>query len=567
MGGSECSCLAPDWQEIVVYYMSMLNSLTDLTDEEKQLFCDYVCEVLEGDTPDWDYLENIPDGGNRHVYLSLDEARDLYLRHIAVRFVVDCLDWYPWKLWKDTESLLHFLSWEPDTPTYGFRHKAVLKFEATGGNKRKIPRPLANPLSAAYWARYELLGAPGAIPQGMEPLDALSEVVEWYHGPENALTSCSPIICASWCDPPGLPGADWTEQALAGYDLEQNPPFPIVGCSQDGSQAWIHSYIAYWNPVQTWYWNQIGQNLGITSGTFEFRSLVKQGGCGLSSDFFVAAAAGMNIPVLFDYTILANHWGCKSPVAYGSLQGTRFKLVAHVTIKIPKLGLALRHGDDLWGPGGSLFRGKKLFVPHDIALAAPYKYIQVKEKGGSVMFDSGNSGLAHSNIDLQTRMVLQTEAHADYWVSRKYWESMLEDAETEEYAQIALCAFLYGASEMASPTYNSCVQNAPANTSDETLGVFGMMRKWMHGQANPAYKYLGPDIAGHNAPFVPPQAVYPSLYRSDWGGQIPRTLWEEPWIQSRIAALVKTFGLDQTSYNVPMGDPGNLLFKNISSPL
>jgi len=517
----------------------------------------YVCEFLEGATGEWSDLEQLPLEDQLEVALTYEQARHLFLRWAAASLAIDCMNWYPWSLAGDTTALSTFLQWETPSSLLGCPHTSFLGLTPVGTGKYLVPKSLVNPAAATTFARFELFAqmkatcpgwgpSPGATKVISNQTEAVRMLVEWFHGPQNAYTPCDALACATVCSPPG----GWTEEAL-----NQCPPgvqpFPLLGCPQDGTQAWIHLHGGPGDPVQAWYSNQVAGNLGVPVQSFGYLKKVKQGGCGQASSFFVAVAAGMNIPALYGFTLLLVTYGCPSATEIAYALGHNY------TVKLPTMGLALWHGDDLWGPGGSLFPGDQLFVGHDVALATAYLARLLISKGVTIEYwtplgDGGFPKLVPVSAVAQTdAKLVQTARHTEYWVTRYLLERFLDNADKDPYVQIALDAFLYRATAKCSPPVPACL-DCGSQQPEDFLGVFGALKSWMVKTCNP-----------HTYPLIKVASVYPSVYRADWGVSPPTTVWEEQAVQGRLYELIAAFGLDKTSYNNPAGSKNNLLFRNL----
>jgi len=488
-------------------------------------------------------------------YLTYDQVKTLHLWWVAVHMAVEFAGWYPWHICDSTEDAEALLSFptvleEPKRTDVkdmyylcrDLEYSTPIRVERKGPDQHLLAQVFLNPAVAAYAARYEICG--DYHPQTQ--MSAVDVLVEWFRGPikKPSFYVFDPLISAlkaedDWAGKAGahdqvtgaaIPDA---EGAVHDFDIDQfdlpwqaisqtMPPFSVPWCNFAGRQGWMHwsaTKYAYkfgplclnnnptcYSPYNLWSWysskNKIVAPAGVDSD--EHSSLwwglrVKIGGCEKASRVFCCLAAAMNVPAVFGFTLMGKF---------------------HTTVKLPTKGLALRHADDLWGPGASLFPANKLWINADVALAARQLYWQ------QVL-----DGIDETSLALEDRMA--TQVHCRYHVLRHYLESMVEATQIADYKQVALNAAVFKAS--------------PFGAARDSKVAFGAVRKWCQSSSNPL---LAPKEDLKSTPVA--DALVP-LVRDDWGPDStkwPSTIWEEPRMQKLVAAAYDTLTLSLLGFEV-----------------
>jgi hypothetical protein len=490
-------------------------------------------------------------------FLSGGELHLLHLWWAAVHLGVDVAGWYSWSL-ADDEAAAQILLAPPtvDTaaasglrPYHALTHRstvyALAPADKTGGWNPHLM--FCNPTVAAYFARAEVC----RYAQPSQPLDAVDLIVDWIHGPENVYCTCDSLLKAvahpeGWCwlhkqPSPGSVGfgmdlAMWTLVSAGGEALAQDK------CAYDGSQAWVHgtrcniidpsclpNYKGHFGPwsLSGWYNDRIvplveapdGVRVHTSPGEpgLGFVIRAKRQGCGPTSWLLAACAAAMNVPAV---------WGLV-PIGSGGF--------IHTTVLLPLHGLAISHGDHLWGPGASVFPARDLWVDHNVALATAYFRREVFEQFGA--YGSGST---------YGRMQEIVYAAARYVTARQYFRAMLQSARNPRYRQVLLDAILFKAQEL---------------TQINFLGIgepvaFSAIREWSN-HANPIHpanvaNYTETSTLGGWA-FSAVSRV-PELLGDDWPASAqcwPVTCWNEPSIQARALEAASYFNLNSLGYTLP----------------
>lgn len=535
-------------------------------------------EFALGDTSHWDILANAPapEGflkayydfstdipeyalNSESVILGGPAVHILHMRWAAVHLAVELAGWYPWSLADLTSSQLKVLTnWyeyfeprnintldsnlpdnngtlpineamalvEPPFLSYADKFKSLvgmtgLEHEArcpyvklcTGGSSwagptewlYRIPRLLGNPAAAARFARDELFAQVGATCPGwgessqwtVENKGQACEVlVNWFHGPQNRYDTCDAVTCSK--EVPGNAGC----------------------CPSTGKQAWIHLFRGpgSGHEEQFDYWRNVLKLTGPQwPFSFNMMKKLKVAGCHGAARFFVAAASGMNIPAVFGTNVSAQHkngWTLSR---------------SHDALEVVGYG-ALEHGDDLWGPGASLFPASNLFFPAEVALGPSRAWKQLLGQGLYVTRSPKPSSDTSDTLWAELLLMSRT---TQYRVSRNYYLSFFDSALTPDYIQTAMDAFFY--------------RVIPQAIDDQGWGhapVFAVLKGWMNKSFCPAAepedqmpKYLADEA-------VEKLKLH---WQTDQAGElvVPNSIWEEPMVQNSLTVLRTMLKLDE----------------------
>ena len=401
-----------------------------------------------------------------------------------------------------------------------------------------------SPIHAAHIAKHEILK--GNCNSAWEGINAL---VDWVHGPANRYDTCNPMASSRvWFDKWAGDYVTACEEETSGNSktldalpLKYGPIAPyLADCKADGQQAWSHlvrvppeTELKYdgscseWYSLSRWYYDRffdacINGMFGAASpkGLLIF-SRVKVHGCSELSKTFAALGGGANIPVLEGQTSLSG-WSS----AKGKL------LSNNGTVRLPAQGYALVHGDDLWGPGSSLFHASKLWIPEDIALAATWKKLQFAEKGIKIGSSEGGE------FDEEFNETWFAGELAKYYATRQYFEALLSNCEQSSYwdqwAEVLLDAMMFRSHEFADKLGTDYVDLKDGGV------VFAAMESYMQLK-NP----LGPD--GSDGESFGNDDIMEQLVRDDWGSdsaQWPARLVDEPVILDKMLSAFQAYGLD-----------------------
>lgn len=316
---------------------------------------------------------------------------------------------------------------------------------------------------------------------------------------------------------------------------EQFQGDPEQYCVLDGTQPWSHIWQGTYGDSsasmgQWQYWmDKYGSNPPSDSPrNFRVLKKLKIGGCTTAANFFAATLCAMNIPA----TVASPIWASGSSKTDWSVN------FSHATVSIAGIW-AVRHGDDLWGPGASLFRWDQLLLPHGTVLRANKLYLD-KLKYTKQWFNL----LAEYNMatttepsegQLQWGLMVQTARHSKYWIARKYYWAMLKSYSDPRYTQVLLDALFY----LVVP-YEATGQGWAGEGT-----ILYAMKLWMLWIPNP-YESPLPLPSG-----ITKDDVEPQLRRDDWmltrtGGLIvPANLWWEPYTKAKLAEIVKAMFLEE----------------------
>lgn len=501
-----------NWVAMIWSFVFAMAEVGNLQDEEDgwRFLASFleVALIPYGTANHWEELE-------QSSSLPLADVDLLLSRWAAVQLVAELANWYPWSLLDFGESglntLLRKAVWPEDVEGFGpmFRNDSALVFTDTGSGY-EIPRVFRNPLKPWLYAKFRLLssGFPPCSPVECARL-AVGLVVDWFHGPVNRYSACAPFFYANICK------GTWTNP-LDSYTLA-DPPLPMKYCKKTGQQAWMHpchdsAWLNYdWFRSALW-------KAGIHYDSFEFLQAYKEGGCHMSSRFFVTCLSAANIPSMYGYNPFPS---------FNRSNPLEARLGVHSTIFLPwgtPDGLALGHGDDLWGPGTTLFGIEKLLVPANMALA-PAKILCALEDESGVKFGKYDTYYDVATQDSQLlhsfMQCIQTGLHSTYAIAARYFLAMAESTDDPAYSQALV---------------DACVFKKEAFGGN----VFGALKWWTTRMANPAHKsFLPPsdEYVSH-----PPADIYPHL-----DPQAPN-VWREPqfvvarqelrlWVENQIPLL------------------------------
>ena len=469
----------------------------------------------------------------KYAQLAPAHARTLYYRWMAVCLVSELGGWYPWSLAEGGQtSIEHFARWQvadPDLVHGGaFFPDAQLPFWKFTPGVVAIHAPLSDPVPAVQFA---LRLVENAKPNS--DLSAVYRLTDWFHGPENAYASGVVIDCEKkWCpatyDSYGhkfyggvCEPINTNPNLKSDYSLEK-PPYPLQQFVVDGSQSWVHEPIGYM--FNNWFFQELA-NHGQRPWSYEAVSVYKLGGCDMNSSFFAATATALAVPISVGGNPLITFMG-------GDVGTT-----SHGSLWLPTFQKALLHGDDLWGPGASLFPASQLWQPASEVLAWRDYLASLPAEG---VFPSGSWFWGDSKVhsDAWTPKMRRTlatylaiSASVDYRVSLNYFTAMLKWAFSAEYAGIVRDAVIFQASGLS-------IAGKPL--------AFGAIKKWA-GTAHNRFS------TAQNA-FPLPASLWANVDWSvvlpvpDAGPTAPRNVWEDPTFQMYVDLIYEEPAFELSNY-------------------
>ena len=456
---------------------------------ELELYCTALCEIAVYGTDVEALWSDLDKPGD----LTNDEFTRLRSRWAAVHTMIEVNAWYNWSIADSPTSLSCFTSkyiyhtadagnpantansvipnyYDKDIGIVGLEHNCFLPQKHGTERSNEVNGAYRNPASAAIFGLY--LASKHRLATGF---DAVSAVVEFIHGQSNAYATSWPIVgynktikpTTVAAPPPNPVDVNWDNVNWGlGNSTFENPPKAMFHVPLDGNQAWIHAIRGGQGYAPSdWFSNEL-VNHNVTPTSFGAMRTYKIGGCGPMSHFFVAALAGMGVPAVWGI----NTWAYKDGIDF------------HSTVRLPLWGLGVYHGDDLWGPGASLFPARDLFFEEEVVFSAA-RDIKKLFDSGFVYYDPNNNKMPVApplsigwndakTIPLRATQFarnLQTASFSQYLVGRAYISRILRAGlDIADRRQVLLDAVVYRA----------CGQSPIKK-------AFGAIREWMKGY-NPA---------------------------------------------------------------------------------
>jgi hypothetical protein len=343
-------------------------------------------------------------------------------------------------------------------------------------------------------------------------LEVVGNTLEWFHGPSNAYETCRINECVKiapeqWCGS--------VSNTLAA------PVAPYLQCAWDGKQAWSHPVVGAGCMQSTKYTFYVN---GAPLNNPLWAAKIKLGGCSDVAGFAIAVLAAMNIPAVYCCAGI--------PVLFGPTLSD-VQIGQHGGIYFPFLKMGVFHGDDLWGPGASLFQPMSLLVPAEKLFAGVVAHGQFNEpwltKGGNNV----GAGVSFSELKGYAASPAQLECFATqayvtmlayYWTCRRYFKAMLQSAHDPRRSSIIRDAGVFH----------------PDAPEDNVL-AFRAVKYWAEWCLNPAHQGMAEELKG----YVVKELVPPELVN---GHAV--SVWHDHEIQSAVLSAYEKLELKWAGYDL-----------------